>query len=286
MAVVVGVISAKTGHYRWAVWAGWALTTIGTGLLVLLKPDTSVFQWIMLNIVVSIGAGMLFTAMGLAVQAAGNPEDAGHAAGFYSFVRVIGQSLGVAIGGVVFQNQVYNNLLSYPLLAAEAKQYAMEATELAVIITLQPPGPRKTQMIQAYSDALAMIWVVMCAVAGMGLLLSIFVKGYTLEQDLKTSQGYKYDGVDGDEERTTSSYTNNDYGVGAKGDTPYGGGMSTVSNLEMSNLSSGYAMNNNSHAKLSTATLDHIPHNMNRGRRETISSVISTNVMETKPHQM
>ncbi|KHJ36265.1 putative mfs multidrug transporter [Erysiphe necator] len=279
MAVMVGIVSAKTGHYRWAVWSGWGLTTFGAGLLVLLKPDTSVPSWILLNITVSIGAGMLFTAMGLAVQAAGEPEDAGHAAGFYSFARVIGQSLGVAVGGVVFQNQIYNNLMQYPLLAPNALAFSKEATIIVVIIKNMPKGPMKTQLVQAYSDALSMIWVVMCAVAGLGLLLSIFVKGYTLEQELKTQQGYKYDGVDGDEERLQSSYEGQKYAASSRNSHVYSGAMGSVSNLEMTNLTSGYGIDN---ANASTASLDKAPDGLNRRRAVTVNSTISMNGMEPK----
>ncbi|POS87586.1 hypothetical protein EPUL_002520 [Erysiphe pulchra] len=281
MAVIVGIVSAKTGHYRWAVWSGWGLTTFGAGLLVLLKPETSVPSWILLNITISVGAGMLFTAMGLAVQAAGEPEDAGHAAGFYSFARVIGQSLGVAIGGVVFQNQIYHNLLQYPLLAPNALAFSKEATIIVVIIKSMQKGPMKTQLIQAYSDALSMIWVVMCAVAGIGLLLSIFVKGYTLEQEHKTQQGYKYDGVDGDEERLQSSYDGQKYDASSRNSHVYGGTMGSVSNLEMTNLTTGYGIENNTNA--STASLDKTAADgLNRRRAVTTNSTISMSGLEPK----
>ncbi|TQS38277.1 hypothetical protein Golomagni_01221 [Golovinomyces magnicellulatus] len=282
MAVVVGVVSAKTGHYRWAVWSGWGLTCFGAGLLVLLKPETSVPSWILLNITISVGAGMLFTAMGLAVQAAGTPEDAGHAAGFYSFARVIGQSLGVAIGGVVFQNQIYNNLLKYPLLAANASNYSQEATVLVVIIKSMKKGPQKAQLIQAYSDALAMIWVVMCAVAGVGFLLSIFVKGYTLNQEHKTQQGYKYDGVDGDEERMPSIYGENKYDSSSKNSHLYARTQGNASNLEMSNLNVGYGLNNTHHDGTSMISLDQMPDGLNRRRAVTVGSTLSISGLEPK----
>ncbi|CCU74933.1 Putative MFS Transporter [Blumeria hordei DH14] len=284
MAVMVGVISAKTGHYRWAIWVGWALTTFGAGLLVLLKPETTVVQWIFLNITISIGTGMLFTAMGLAVQAAGVPEDAGHAAGFYSFARVIGQSLGVAIGGVVFQNQIYSNLLDYPLLAPQAQQYSKEATVLVVIIKMMQPGPQKTQLIQAYSDALSMIWVVMCAVAGLGLLLSIFIKGYTLEQEHKTLQGYKYDGVDADEERASSSYGAQKYSSSPQNGHVYSGPMGSVSNLEMSNLSNVYGLSSAQAHASNASSLDHESEGMNRRRGATMSSSASVTGIEPQTH--
>lgn len=50
-AVVTGILITKTGRYRWAIWAGWFLTTLGSGLLCYLKVDTSTIAWIFLNLV-------------------------------------------------------------------------------------------------------------------------------------------------------------------------------------------------------------------------------------------
>ena len=128
MSIIVGIVSSITGRYRWAIWTGWGMTTFGCGLLYLLGPNTSVAAFIFLNIPVAIGTGMVFTSMSLAIQAAGRPQDAGHSITFYSFIRVFGQSLGVAVGGVVFQNQIRKNLSEYPLLASLAGEYSRDAS--------------------------------------------------------------------------------------------------------------------------------------------------------------
>lgn len=191
MSVVVGIICAKTGRYRWAIYTGWFLTTMGAGVLILLGPSTSVVSWIFLNFPISIGTGMLFPAMALAIQAAGRQEDAGHAAAFYSFTRVFGQSLGVAIGGVIFQNQIKIKLQGYELLAPLADAYSKDATALIGVIKAMEDSLEKTQLIQAYADALKMIWVVMCALSAVGLVASLATKGYSLNQEHKTLQGFK-----------------------------------------------------------------------------------------------
>ena len=204
MSVIVGIVCAKTGRYRWAIWAGWVLTTLGSGLLILLDPQTTIPGWVFLNVTVAIGTGMLFPAMGLAIQAAGRPQDAGHSAAFYSFIRVFGQSLGVAIGGVVFQNQIKQKLLSYPLLAPMAGQYSKDATALVSVIKSMAEGTEKTQLIQAYADSLKTIWVVMCALSGVAMVANIFIQGYSLDQEHKTLQGFHEDKVE-DTEKDTSS---------------------------------------------------------------------------------
>lgn len=199
MSILVGITCASTGRYRWAIWSGWVFTTLGSGLLILLKPTSSIPAWVFLNVTVSIGTGMLFPAMALAIQAAGRPQDAGHAAAFYSFIRVFGQSLGVAIGGVVFQNQIKQKLMSYPLLAPLAGQYSKDATALVGIIQSMTEGTEKTQLVQAYSDSLRSIWIVLTALSAVGLVASVFTKGYSLNQEHKTLQGY-----DGSREKRTS----------------------------------------------------------------------------------
>ena len=189
MSVIVGIVCAKTGRYRWAIWIGWVLTTLGSGLLVLLKPDASIPTWVFLNVPVAIGTGMLFPAMALAIQAAGRPQDAGHSVAFYSFLRVFGQALGVAIGGVAFQNQIRRKLLGYPAFAPLADQYSKDATALVTIIKSMQEGEEKTQLVKAYADSLQIIWIVMCALSAVGLLVSLLTKAYSLNQEHKTLQG-------------------------------------------------------------------------------------------------
>jgi len=191
MSVIVGIVCATTGRYRWALWIGWGFTTLGSGLLILLNPGTSIPGWIFLNFAVSIGTGMLFPAMGLAVQAAGRPQDAGHAAAFYAFIRTFGQSIGVAIGGVIFQNQIKQKLMSYPLLAPMAAEYSKDATALVGVIKSMADGIEKTQLTQAYADSLKTIWIVMCALSAVAFVASMFTKGYSLNQEHKTLQRYK-----------------------------------------------------------------------------------------------
>ncbi len=193
MSIVVGIVSSITGRYRWAIWIGWGMTTLGCGLLYLLDPDTSVAAFIFLNVPVAIGTGMVFTSMSLAVQAAGRTQDAGHSITFYSFIRVFGQSLGVAVGGVIFQNQIQKKLSEYPLLAPLAGEYSKDATALVSLVQGMEAGTEKRQLIQAYADSIKMIWVVMAALSGAIFTSSVFVKEYSLNQEHKTLQGFNHD---------------------------------------------------------------------------------------------
>ncbi|OIW26169.1 MFS general substrate transporter [Coniochaeta ligniaria NRRL 30616] len=187
--MAVGIIAAKTGHYRWSVWAGWVLTTAGAGLLWLLQPHTSVAQWIFINLPIGVGTGMLFPAMALSIQAACEPGFNGHASAFYSFLRGVGQSVGVAISGVIFQNVFRRKLLELPAFAALADEYSRDATNVVGIIKAMPAGGDRSDLIQAYADSLRIIWVTLLAFAAVGMFLGATIKGYTLNQEHITEQG-------------------------------------------------------------------------------------------------
>ncbi len=187
--MIVGIVASMTGHYRWSLWVGWFLATLGAGILLLLEPDTTVAQWIFLNLPIGAGMGMLFPAMALSIQAACEPALNGQASAFFSFLRGLGQAIGVAISGVIFQNVFKQKLQALPAYAPVAEQFSRDATIVVGIIKGLPDGPDKTDLVQAYSDSLRMIWATMIAFAGLCLILSVTVKGYSLNQEHITQQG-------------------------------------------------------------------------------------------------
>ena len=213
--IIMGLLVSHTGHYRRGVWAGWLLTTVGAGLLCLLDVNTSTVKWIFLNIVGGVGIGILYSAMSFAIQASASAaeEDSGFAIAMFSFFRSLGtvssfpfrfpkiisnfqQAIGVAISGVIFQNSLKTKLLSYPALAPFAIEYSQNAAELVETIKTMRNGPVKKDIQKAYSDALQIVWAVMCAVAAVGLVVSFFTVEYTLDdpEKVKDLDAQKYSG--------------------------------------------------------------------------------------------
>ncbi|KAJ9615246.1 hypothetical protein H2200_001320 [Cladophialophora chaetospira] len=189
MAVVTGFMITKFSAYRWAIWTGWAVTTLGVGLLVLLDVDTKIRQWIFIDLVSGIGLGILFPGLQFQVQAASNNKDMAFAVAMFVFFRSFGQALGVAIGGVIFQNQMVAKLQAYPAYAARAGELAKDAAALVEIIKQTPEGVRKLELMTAYTDSLRTVYIVMCALAGVCLVASLAIKGYDLNVGLETEQG-------------------------------------------------------------------------------------------------
>lgn len=184
-----GVLITIYGKYRWAIWSGWTLATLGLGILCLLDVHTSIAQWIFLNAVSGIGLGFTFPAVASAIQASVSRENVPMALAMFSFFRSLGQAIGVAIGGAVFQNQMITNLQEYPSLAPNAHAYAADATGLVQIIKAMPNSQDKLDIQQAFVDSLRIVWVVCCGLAGATLLLSLLTQSYSIDQDQSTDQG-------------------------------------------------------------------------------------------------
>lgn len=191
-SIVVGIVVSITGRFRWAVWTGWTLTTTGMGLMYLLDVQTKTVAWIFLNLVGGLGTGMLFPSMAFAIQASASNEDTATAVAMFSFLRAFGQSFGVAIGGVIFQNELLKQLGKYPGLKDVAGEYAKDAVALVQIIKAMPhTDPTRAALVQAYADAVKMIWLAMVAFGAAGLVMSFGTKGLSLDRVLVSEQGLR-----------------------------------------------------------------------------------------------
>ncbi|MCJ1281746.1 hypothetical protein MMC26_001069 [Xylographa opegraphella] len=190
MATIAGLLITKTNSYRWSIWAGWAVTVLGCGLLVLLDVDTQVVQWVFICLPSGVGLGILSPALQFQVQASQTDRASiAFSIAMYGFFRSVGQTFGVAIGGVIFQNQMIQKLQAYPEFAARASQLGKDAAALVQIIQQTPAGAGKLALRSAYADSLKIVWAVACALAAVALLLSAFVKAYDIDVGLETEQG-------------------------------------------------------------------------------------------------
>lgn len=208
ISVITGIMIAKLGRFRWALWSGWTFSVLGLGLLYLLDTDTSVPKWIFINIASGIGMGILFPSVALAVQAAVDPQYLSMAVTMAPFFRVLGQAVGVAIGGVVFQNRVKQQFANQPSLGKSAESFAQDASSLVEYIKALPKSSAERHLIEGlYAKSLSVVWAVMCGVAALGLLTSLFVKPYTLNQAFCSKQGLQKPKHDLESKQTSSEAT-------------------------------------------------------------------------------
>ncbi|KAH8891544.1 MFS general substrate transporter [Thozetella sp. PMI_491] len=174
-SMAIGTLVGWTGRYRWAIWSGWALSTAGLGLLYLLDESTSTVGWIFINMPAGFGIGILFGAMGFAIQAAVDAESVPVAVTLYSFWRAFGATLGISIGSSIFASEIPQA----PSLAGRAEPGATASTiyaRSALGFLSMNKGAR------VY--ALRKIWIFCTAICGLAMLASFGIQSFSLDQPL------------------------------------------------------------------------------------------------------
>lgn len=193
-AIVCGVLVTITGRYRWGLWVGWALSILGLGLLTLLDRHTSTVAWIFLNIPSGLGLGFLTAAIVCTVQASATNKNLTVAVAMVVFFRAFGQAVGIAVGGVIFQNRMRHELLKYSEWRTTAEELSRDAAALVTVIQgmhSEEEASGRNDLQMAYTASLRIIWAFMAGIAGVGLILSLWVKKYDLNRALRTEQGVK-----------------------------------------------------------------------------------------------
>ncbi|RYO26269.1 hypothetical protein AA0111_g8240 [Alternaria arborescens] len=187
-AMITGIVISKTGKYIWANWLGWCFSVAGMSLLVLLRADTSSAVWVSISLIGGIGMGTLYPAMMIGVQASTSVENQAFATNMFTFLRALGQTFGVTIGGIIFQSMLEKKMLSIPLLSDRAKEYSKDAVGLVQIIKAMPDNEMKVQLKESFVYALMHIWVVVAVFSGIALIASLFMKGYEISSPRETDQ--------------------------------------------------------------------------------------------------
>lgn len=97
-SVLVAVLTSRLGRFRWALWAGWGITTAACGLFLLFGLDTKKPVFAVALALFGVGNGMVLTGVNVATQAISRVEDRAMAACMYGFMRSLGMPIGVAVG--------------------------------------------------------------------------------------------------------------------------------------------------------------------------------------------
>lgn len=191
MAVISGILITRTRRYMWCSWIGWTITTFGLGLGVLYKVNSTVPEWFFISFSASLGIGMLFPALQYQVLAASAASKTNMAStiAMFSFFRACGQTLGVAIGGTIFQNRILHALEAHPALKSSALEFAKDAAALVETVRAMPDGNEKLIIQTAYTDAIRTIYIFLCTTAAVALVMCAFVKSYDVDVGIQTEHG-------------------------------------------------------------------------------------------------
>ena len=186
-AIVAGAVIAITGTYKTVNIIAFVLMTTAMGLFQILRPDSPQWHWIVFQIVLGMGAGLMFTCSLPPIQAAVKVSEIAAATSLYSFMRNFGAVWGIAVSTSIYNYKI--NVLATDLPAsiyAVLKDGGAFATSTVGYKTF---GEYANKVNDIAIHALRFSFWSLFALAAVGIVCAICFDSLHLSRNLETEYG-------------------------------------------------------------------------------------------------
>ncbi|KKP04222.1 DNA repair protein RAD50 [Trichoderma harzianum] len=184
ISALTGVFIKKTGNYKIPIISGLFIMTIGFGLFIDLGARANWAKIIIFQIIAGIGVGPNFQSPLIALQTNVEPRDIGAATASFQFLRQLGTSTSVVIGGVIFDNEMQKQqaFLQRELGPELAARFSGSEAASSVFLIASLDGHQKEVAQTAYWNAMQKMFIAYTCFVSLGLFISLFVKQKTLSK--------------------------------------------------------------------------------------------------------
>ncbi|CAG8956362.1 hypothetical protein HYFRA_00003744 [Hymenoscyphus fraxineus] len=190
--ILGGFIIARTGHYRLNQLFGFGLAALAIGCFSILDQHSSTSTWVLLQIVLAMGAGIVLTALLPAIQAPLAESDVASATATWGLVQSLGFLCGVAMPSSIFENRflaIINRIADVNVRDELRLGGAYAHASNAYISSLD--SRTQSEVIGIFVASLRLVWEIGAGIAVLGFAASLFLKEVELRETLETEYGYK-----------------------------------------------------------------------------------------------
>ncbi|KAF4813215.1 Efflux pump FUS6 [Colletotrichum siamense] len=177
-SIISGILVSRYNAYRWSIWIGWALLALASGLLIYWGVGTSVAVHVITLVIGGVGHGFILNAQTFVTGAIVDPQNSGHAASMYLFLRMLGCAIGVNVGSTTFQNVMALKLRRQGI----AEDIARRAEEYLLVVKTLPDGTFKDAVLESYAYGFKGVHGVYVALAVIAFFLSFLIRHYDLNR--------------------------------------------------------------------------------------------------------
>ena len=199
----VGIFIRKTGRYREPIWVGMSLMTLGFGLFIDLPTSANWAKIVPYQIIAGLGTGPNFQAPLIALQNHIEPKDMATATATFAFTRNLATSIGIVIGGVIFQNRMdAQRATLLTVLDPQTADFLAYGSAGASVQLVAKLPPRVGAVVHdVYTKSLSDMWIFFTVVAFCGLGVSLLIGEKELsKQHQMRKQGLEQQEADRQEE--------------------------------------------------------------------------------------
>ncbi|MDQ2683856.1 MAG: MFS transporter [Chloroflexota bacterium] len=184
-SIASGQMISRRGKYRIFPIVGTAIMAIGIGLLATISVETSSWLLSLFIFVLGCGLGLTMQVLVIAVQNAVQRRQLGVATSGVTLFRSIGGSLGTALFGAIFANQLAKNITTNLPPGVSAEQLGHVESSPAAIAQLPPD--LHAAMLSAYADAIQTVFIVAIPIGILAFGASWLLKEHRLSESVETA---------------------------------------------------------------------------------------------------
>jgi MFS family permease len=181
-SIISGQYISRTKRYGEIVWSGYALWTLGTGLVLLFNRTTPRWKIVIILVIEGAGVGHVFQPTLVAAQAHSRKSDRAVVISVRNFLRALGGSLGLALSSAVFSNVLKKSLnsVSVPLseiVKSKILDAVLRVPDLSILNRVE-----RDEVLDSYMDASRAVFIIWVPMMGVCLALCVFIKDKGLQR--------------------------------------------------------------------------------------------------------
>ncbi|KAF8581596.1 MFS amino acid permease [Ramaria rubella] len=177
---VTGFVVTYMGDYRPVIWVSWCIMCLGYGLTIMLDDKSSIAMQVIYTLIAGVGVGGLFQPPLIGMQAAMPVKDMATSTAVFGLIRTLGSTVGVSVGQVIWSSELRKRVENIPGFDLSTSSAAL-VDSLREIKNIQPDSLRQ-EVLHAYTKSIATIWLVDTPIVGVGFIIVLFLKKYTLKR--------------------------------------------------------------------------------------------------------
>ncbi|KAJ2696370.1 hypothetical protein H4218_004641 [Coemansia sp. IMI 209128] len=170
-SLVAGVLVKKIGGYRKFIVLGLAMLLVGSGLMILMDENTSTGKEVAFLLLMGIGIGLSIQLPLMVAQKSSSAKDLAATTSLYTFMRILGYSMGVAI--------LQSTQTSKTILDTANDQTKIYSPDL--------PDALRVLLVHDFSRALHKVFIATVPFAAIAFILALPID-YTVMKPDKASE--------------------------------------------------------------------------------------------------
>ncbi|HLI51576.1 MAG TPA: MFS transporter, partial [Thermomicrobiaceae bacterium] len=177
-----GQLISRWGRYKVFPIVGGAIMSVGLYLFSLVNERSSTLRTSLSMFVLGFGIGLIMQVLIIAVQNAVAYQDLGVATSGATFFRTIGSSVGVAVFGAVFSNELTQNLARYLPKSGIPADFNPETAEAHPELLKRLPADVYSGYLHAYALSLNRVFEIAVPFGILAFIVAWFLKERPLRQ--------------------------------------------------------------------------------------------------------